>query len=264
MFPPKKILFPVDFSERSVAFAPMVRALADRFSGELTLLHVESPSREIPEPISACERLEQFAKRPEFEGLDVRTLILQGNPAEQIVNFAHEQKSDLIVMPTHGYGPVRRFLLGSVTLKVLHDAWCPVWTDAHMEDVTSSQAPPGQFRNIVCAVDLGDQSHPTLHWASQFAEETGARLRVVYAIPRRGVVESQAKERVESLQVSEGTHGEVAIVGGEVAEAVGSAAEEAHADLLVIGRTVDDRLLGRLRTHSYPIIRHSPCPVVSV
>jgi hypothetical protein len=35
---------------------------------------------------------------------------------------------DLIVTPTHGYGLFRRFLFGSATLKVLHDAACPVWT----------------------------------------------------------------------------------------------------------------------------------------
>ncbi len=40
-------------------------------------------------------------------------------------------------MPTHGYGPFRRFILGSVTAKVLHDADCPVWTGVHLEE-----APP--------------------------------------------------------------------------------------------------------------------------
>ena len=43
MFPPKKILFPVDFSERSVAVAPMARAFAEQFNCALTLLHVEQP-----------------------------------------------------------------------------------------------------------------------------------------------------------------------------------------------------------------------------
>jgi RNA polymerase primary sigma factor len=40
--------------------------------------------------------------------------------------------------------------------------------------------------------------------------------------------------------------------------------EEAEADLLVIGRGAENGHLGRLRNHAYPIIRHSPCPVVSV
>jgi nucleotide-binding universal stress UspA family protein len=249
----------------------MARALVDRFSGELTLLHVEPLQEEIPVAISAKERIEkfarrlqEFARRPDFDGLNVRTVVLQGDPAHGIVKYAHEQHTDLIVMPTRGYGPLRRFLLGSVTVKVLQDAGCPVWADAHMEELL--RANPGQFRNIVCAVDLSDQNQPTLHWASQFAEETGAHLRVVQAIPSVTVggpefldtnwpetLEEQAKDDVDSLQAREGTHAEVEIVSGEVALAVGSAASEAHADLLVIGRT-----------HAYPIIRHAPCPVVSV
>ena len=38
-------------------------------------------------------------------------------------------------MPTHGYGPFRRFILGSNTAKVLHDADCPVWTGVHVEEI---------------------------------------------------------------------------------------------------------------------------------
>ncbi len=55
-----------------------------------------------------------------------------GDPAQVITAFAHTQGVDLIMMPTHGYGPFRRLLLGSVTAKVLHDAECPVWTAVHM------------------------------------------------------------------------------------------------------------------------------------
>jgi hypothetical protein len=40
MFPPKNILFPTDFSERSAAVAPMVVGFARRFNANLTLLHI--------------------------------------------------------------------------------------------------------------------------------------------------------------------------------------------------------------------------------
>ena len=70
------------------------------------------------------------------------------------------EQMDLIVMPTHGYGPFRRFILGSVTAKVLHDADCPVMTGVHLEE-----APPIDtiaFRHVLVAVDLGPQSAPAL------------------------------------------------------------------------------------------------------
>jgi nucleotide-binding universal stress UspA family protein len=275
MFPPNKILFPVDFSERSTSVAAMAAAFAQRFDATLTLLHVEPPPQPGFPVDSARARLEEFAAREEFAGTTIQIELASGDPAEKIVEFAHAQKADLIVMPTHGYGPFRRFLMGSVTLKVLHDAWCPVWTEAHLDRFLASHT--AQFEQVLCAVDLTENSHPALKWAADFAESTGARLKVVHAVPCVAPLGPEfvhtdwpqqmvndARDRVDSLQRSEGTRGEVEIITGEVAAAVRSAAEEAHADLVVIGRSIDDRPLGRLRTHAYPIIRHSPCPVVSV
>ena len=84
-------------------------------------------------------------------------------------------------MPTHGYGPFRRFLLGSVTAKVLHDAICPVWTGPHMESAPDYSTV--RFQNIVCVIDLGLHSREVLCWAGGFAREFGARLSIVHAIP---------------------------------------------------------------------------------
>jgi nucleotide-binding universal stress UspA family protein len=280
MFPPKKILFPVDFSHRCSAVVPAVEAFARRFESEVTLIHVENPVRlegstYPPDSTDSTEaRLAKFASRDEFKGLAVRTRIVAGDPASEIVDFAHDQKSDLIVMPTHGYGPFRRFLLGSVTLKVLHDAWCPVWTDAHTELLPSKQA---RFRSIVCALDLTPKSHPALQWAWQFAKANDAKILLVHAVPLlasygaeyvqpewQQQVADAASKQLDCLQRSEHTSAPVEIILGDVGGAVRAAVEAEKADLLVIGRSVDDRPLGRLRTHAYPIIRNSPCPVVSV
>jgi nucleotide-binding universal stress UspA family protein len=69
----------------------------------------------------------------------VHPLVFGGDPATAIVEKAHSECADLIVMATHGF---RRFILGSVTAKVLHDADCPVWTGAHLPagetDITAS------------------------------------------------------------------------------------------------------------------------------
>jgi len=66
------------------------------------------------------------------------------------VKLAQEEGTDLIVLPTHGYGGVRRFILGSITAKVLHDADCPVLTGTHIAETAENQ--PLFFPNIVCAV----------------------------------------------------------------------------------------------------------------
>ena len=72
---------------------------------------------------------------------------------------------DLIMMPTHGYGPFRRFLLGSVTAKILHDATCPVWTSTHLE--TSVGTGKVGIRKVLGAVDFGPRSSVVLQVASE-------------------------------------------------------------------------------------------------
>lgn len=76
----------------------------------------------------------QMAALVEDQGLDasaVATAIVPGRPAVEIVRYAEEHGADLIVMGTHGYGTVRRFLLGSVADQVLRQATCPVLVVPH-------------------------------------------------------------------------------------------------------------------------------------
>ena len=274
MFPPKKILFPVDFSERCASVAPMAETFTRRFQSELTLLHVLPPEAlDVPfTPAQAA--LETFVAH-KLAGIETKQVLLHGDPAGEIVRFAQEQNSDLIMMPTHGYGPFRRFLFGSVTAKVLHDARPAVWTDVHAEEIVSHRET--SFHCVACALDLSEKSQSAMRWAAQFCAETGARLLLVHAIPLvvyaanefsywnwQQELTDAAREQIDCLQRREGTHATVDIVTGAVPYAVRAAAEGAHADLLVIGRSLDDGQAGRLRTHAYPIIQHSPCPAVSV
>src|SRR5580765_2508864 len=82
-------------------------------------------------------------------------------------------------MPTHGYGPFRSLLLGSVTAKVLHDTECPVWTAPHMEQPLSG---PITGNNVLCAIDATPQSSALIQWATEYAELIGAQLRLVHVV----------------------------------------------------------------------------------
>ena len=95
--------------------------------------------------------------------VDFKCLLLEGDPATQILDYAHTQSFDLIALPTHGYGAFRRLFLGSVTAQVLRGATCPVWTGVHMEHLPRLE--DISFKKILCAIDLGSQSCPTARWA---------------------------------------------------------------------------------------------------
>lgn len=276
MFPPKKILFPVDFSERCSSAARMVEIFAGRFQAELTLLHVLEPLTYNDIPVDSAgiaqQRLGEFLV-DELKHFDVRRVLLEGDPAAQIIEYAHTQHSDLIMLPTHGYGPFRRLILGSVTAKILHGAECPVWTGVHMEHVPRLE--DISFKRVLCAVDLGPQSCPTAIWAKKFTSEFGAQLEIVHAVaqvtqalgaPEAGSAPDAialTTEKLKSVQACVGIDGPAFVVTGAAATAVCDCAVREKADLLVIGRSVKTGM-GRLKANAYSIIRQSPCPVVSV
>jgi nucleotide-binding universal stress UspA family protein len=290
MVPLSKILLPVDFSERCLGAARYAVSLASRFQAEIVLLHVVEPLRYdfgelefagvvanevIENRITLARRQLDTFLAPELAGARVNRVLLEGDPARRIVGYAHDEQVSLIAMPTHGYGPFRRFILGSVTAKVLHDADCPVLTGVHLEQ--APELPSIAFRTILCAVDLGPQSRKTLCWAAQMAAEFSARLLLAHAVPciearsgdyfDKGLAEEVSKAAREELaQLQHGMHAtaETVVEGGDPPHVICRVAAEQHADLLVIGRGSAAGLFGRLRTNAYAIIRQSPCPVVSV
>lgn len=279
------ILFPIDFSERTCAAVPFVQFMAKRFGAKITLMSVSPPywyaaDPGVPMVVDVEEVREELQARlgntftEEFGAFDVQRIIEIGEPAEELVGYAHRHGVDLIMMPTHGYGPFRSLLLGSVTAKVLHDARCPVWTAAHMEEAQKDHMEP---KNILCAVDASPKSQPLIQWAAEFAKANDASLRIAHAIggvqawPERHlnrefeeVMRQDAKQAVARLLESAGVNAPACVAVGDVAAAVRQEAVRHAAYLVVIGRGSIHEKLGRLRTHAYGIIRQAPCPVISV
>jgi nucleotide-binding universal stress UspA family protein len=276
-----KILLPVDFSERAVGAARHAKTLADHFHSEITLLHAITP---LPYEFGALEgggamlseiytdralQVEQNLNNflvDELAGCNVKRVILDGDAAQRIVEYAHAENVNLIVMPTHGYGTFRRFILGSNTAKVLHDAECPVWTGVHLQDVPHK---PNRIESVLCAIDLGPQTCRTLTWAAAMQREFGARLTVIHAMacaddPTAGELEQSVRSEVERFEKTAGVEAKVVLEAGDAAKVVCETASRLDADLLVIGRGSAAGGFGRLRTHAYAMIRQSPCPVVSV
>jgi nucleotide-binding universal stress UspA family protein len=282
-----KILLPIDFSERSALAVRYARELALHFHSELILAHALPPLHsEFGMQIAGSMLVDVYRSRTDqaerdlnaFEpealaGLNVRRLLLHGDPASKIVELAHQEHIDLIAMPTHGYGPFRRFILGSNTAKVLHDADCPVWTGVHIEEARPMAAP---FGKILCAVDLGPQSARALGWASWLQQEFHGHLTLIHAIAAhtesfdepglnwRSGIREIAEEELLRLQREIGAEADLLLEAGEPARIICSAAARVGAGTVVIGRGSAAGDFGRLRTNSYAIIRQSPCPVVSV
>ncbi len=290
MFALPKILLPIDFSGRSIGAVQQARALACRFHSELHLVHVVdlrvygmygmgNDEAAAFQWAPVCQEQAQHEMdgflADELRGLNIKRVLLYGDPAHEIAKYADHEKADLIILPTHGHGRFRRFLLGSVTTKVLHDAECPIWTGVHMEQKLKIDGL--SVGRIMCALDPSNGDYSALSWAWRFGREVGAEVTIVHALPPiyaadaidfgveiKKHMTAQAESDIRAAQAGIGSTARVEIVAGETAKAVCTAATGWNADLVVISRGIASEFLGRLRSRSYSIIRESPCPVVSV
>jgi len=285
-----RIFFPVDFSERSRAVTPFVLSMAQRHNASVVLLNVIQPPPPIyggmntvyPEVCDYTENreillksLEEFAAG-ELPKVEVSSFVDVGDPAFSITEYAHDPVNgiDLICMATHGYGPFRRLLLGSVTAKVLHDAKIPVWMSAHAPE-SSHRAHP-QPRHVLVAIDPDKRARETLDAAVAVAKETGASLDIVTAVAGgviapgmadadlEGLLIEGTREMLAKLQLEAGSDAGTVIEIGSAAHVVRATALSKRADLVIVGQSDEHGILGRLRENSYSIIRESPCPVLSV
>ena len=135
------LVFPTDFSERSLAALPWVRKMSELLDVDSCCIYVvEEPQiystldmgpvavPSVKELVrNAQGRLDTIIKTNlDVLGTAPQTAVLVGRPAEEIVNFARDRNAALIVMTTHGYSGVKHLLLGSTTEAVLRHATCPV------------------------------------------------------------------------------------------------------------------------------------------
>jgi nucleotide-binding universal stress UspA family protein len=72
------------------------------------------------------EAMEKIRKSLSGKSIEVKTLIRQGDPAEKILETAQKMKVDLVVTGSHGRHGAKKFLLGSVSAKVVDYSKCPV------------------------------------------------------------------------------------------------------------------------------------------
>ena len=136
----KKLLVPIDGSESCTKLSDYIKSLGEGYGSKVILLNVYGlptlteynnyPAYPLESAYSIEKQSEEILKRAK-ESLgdvpfEVVTICEAGNPASTILDVAEKNDCDLILMCTHGMGAVKRFLLGSVTNKVVHHAHIPV------------------------------------------------------------------------------------------------------------------------------------------
>jgi len=131
----ERILVAVDGSREGGKTVPVAIDLATRYGSEVTVVHVREHGRyegadvDLGPGAAAEDIVNAVHDAFAAAGIDARTEIRRVSPGdtpEQIVGVAQEVHADLIVMGAKGLDAVSRFLLGSVSTRVVQYANCSV------------------------------------------------------------------------------------------------------------------------------------------
>ena len=134
------ILVGLDGSPLAETILPYVSTLAKGVSADVMLLHVvhlsEDMQRDEPyrllQPMiqqaktQAQDYLSRVAQRLTDSGIKVRSGVMVGDAAAEIVRYAQQDGMDLIALATHGRSGLQRWVYGSVAEKVLHTTYTPL------------------------------------------------------------------------------------------------------------------------------------------
>jgi nucleotide-binding universal stress UspA family protein len=136
----KRILIATDGSESAHQALEFGLELAEEQGAMPIVVHVApaaeilpyasfaAPAPTVPHELDANDRapLNEAAELAARRGLEIKTKLLLGNPADEIVAFAETIEADLIVVGCRGHGAIASVLLGSVSRAVLHESRRPV------------------------------------------------------------------------------------------------------------------------------------------
>ena len=294
----KKLLCPTDGSPHARHAFGYAVAIAKWYGAEIHSLRVLAPippTWEMPAAVNlgelesgvrerVLEELEEHLTEARAAGISTRGEVASGREAVEIVERAKSLPADLVVMGTHGRGGFEKWVLGSITEKVMRQAPCPVLT---ITLPTHDAPPPGKtpFKRILCAIDFSDHSNRSLSFALSLAQQAEAHLTLVHVLEPiadehleiyaghtvgelRPVLEARSRERLRSAIPEDARNWcdpDEQIVYGRPWEALLDAAKDTDSDLLVMGvhgrSAADLALFGSTTNH---VVRRAHCPVLVV
>jgi nucleotide-binding universal stress UspA family protein len=283
----ENILLPFDGSDGAAEVLHHASEIAHWADATLEVLYVADTARDSVtvvegRTVDALEQqgedvVDEAAKTLDTLGVAYDTDVVQGNPAPTIVDYAERYDQDLIVMPTHGREGLSRYLVGSVTEKVVRLSSVPVLTVRMQPDETLVFP----YEDVLVPTDGSTAATHAADHVLSLAASLDATVHVlsvvddsVLGLDVRSTVSGEESERIATEAVEEvvsqaEARGVTDTVGSvergspveEILDYIDS--NDVHVvGLGTTGRTGTDRIL--LGSVAEKTVRAAPVPVMTV
>lgn len=190
-----RILIPIDFSEASKKALVYGFILAARFKAKLVVVHIvpdssalayafpiEAAAIEQSQLAQASKELNALLSKGPKTAIEAEGITKVGHIDKELIAIVEKQSIDLVVMGTHGRSHAGRWIMGSVTERILRRIPVPVVTVSRIDDgrhlVNPSLANP---RHILYAADAPEPG-PALDYAVELAGRFAAKLTILHVV----------------------------------------------------------------------------------
>lgn len=289
----KCILCPVDFSEFSERAYRHAVSLADHYRAKLVAQYIVEIWRHPSAGFAASaslydeycqvlrgngkEQLQEFVKNHTHNEIQPELVVDEGIAPDSILSFAQEQKSDLIVMGTHGLRGFDRMMLGSVTDRVMRKAVCPVLAVREpphdLVDASQERRYAHRLDRILACTDFSEDSERALNYGISAAAEYDAEFTLLHVLEKvpgpakahQAIAEvTERLDKLIPLERRKTLKTKTAVRIGKPYQQIIQFAQEAQTDLLTMGvrgrGTLDIAVFG---STTYRVMQLGPCPVLT-
>lgn len=282
-----RVLVGTDLSEPSLAVLDYLPRLKEVGLEEVVLAHIvfTAGTMGVEQMLidQAKEVIAEQARCLREAELEVKTVVQMGVAAPRLAHLAEEYEASAIVVGSHGHSMLKRMLLGSVAMSLLHHATVPVLivrmdlrdTDDGVACRVPEEVPE---THLLFPTDFSDAADEAFQWLKEFAAETDARVTLLHAQDIRAFdheieeleeFNEEDRERLAALADELRAAGVSEVVGaverGSPAEMITSRAAEDGASMVVMatrGRgALQELVLGSVALR---VARTSPVPVMMI
>jgi nucleotide-binding universal stress UspA family protein len=213
--------------------------------------------------------LNRVGARLRSEGLNARTVSLNGLLQDEIPCCSKNECSDLIVLGAQINSGIERLLFGCDSEVLLRKAGCPVLVIGPATRPAPDR--PWRLQDVVCASDLRPESAPNAAFAWRLAQKYEAAFTLLHVEPRSAKPNAENQSRFEqalthALPAGENPAAALRTMPANHApcsKAIVALAQERHSDLIVMGaHACSHAATHLLRGTTSQVIAESPCPVL--
>ncbi len=209
----KRMLVLLDGSKLAEVVMSFAGELAGRLDLDLDLLHVCSSQEadQLPMRRAYIEHMAEtllgrteeirhkVESKPGDRVIQARGTVVVGYPADEILKYADENNIDIIMLATHGRSGIRRWGLGSVVDKVIHEAKVPIWLVPSQlsEDILYDIS---QERSVLIPLDGSKSAEEVIPYIDELTKQKGLETEIILInVAKPSSVSFQPAEETKAL-----------------------------------------------------------------